>query len=241
MVSNTESTKGRLQARPAAELIIESQPLGLRSLGLEAPARGDHLLYVSAGYRAGCSAPVVVLLHGAGGDARATLDLLRGLADATGIILLAPTSREYTWDVIVGGYGPDVEAIDRALEETFSRYAVDPTRLAVGGFSDGASYALSLGINNGDLFTDVLAFSPGFMAPSMSVGGPRFFVSHGRRDSVLPIERCSRRIVPRLKRGGYEVTYREFDGGHTVPPEIAFEAAGRFALNEGREEGQSSP
>jgi phospholipase/carboxylesterase len=251
MVSNTESTRGRLRARPAAELIGEAQPPGLWSLGLGsparraptrgAPARGDHLLYAPAGCEAGRGAPLAVLLHGAGGDARAALDLLRGLADATGIILLAPTSREYTWDVIVGRYGPDVEAIDRALQETFSRYAVDPARLAVGGFSDGASYALSLGINNGDLFTDVLAFSPGFMAPSMSVGAPRFFVSHGRRDRVLPIERCSRRIVPQLERAGYEVTYREFDGGHTVPPEIALEAAGRFALNEGREAGESYP
>src|SRR5918992_4630449 len=139
MVSNTESTSGRLRARPAAELISEAQPLGLRSIRLGAPVRGDHLLYAPASYKAGCPAPVVVLLHGAGGDARATLDLLRGLADATGIILLAPTSREYTWDVIVRGYGPDVEAIDRALEETVSRYAVDPARLAVRGFSDGAS------------------------------------------------------------------------------------------------------
>ena len=224
MVSNTESTKGRLRARPAAELIGEAQPLGLRSLELGAPARGDHLLYAPMGYEVGRGAPLVVLLHGAGGDARATLDLLRGLADATGIILLAPTSRKYTWDVIVGGYGPDVEAIDHALEETFSRYAVDPARLAVGGFSDGASYALSLGINNGDLFTDVLAFSLGFMAPSVSVGTPRFFGSHGRRDSVLPIERCSRRIVPRLERAGYDVRYREVEGGHTIAPEIALEA-----------------
>ena len=240
MVSNTESTRGRLRARPAADLIGEAQPLGLQSLGLGAPARGDHLLYVPAGYEAGRLAPVAVLLHGAAGDARATLDLLRGLADATGIIVVAPTSREYTWDVIVGGYGPDVETIDRALEETFCHYSVDPARLAVGGFSDGASYALSLGINNGDLFTDVWAFSPGFMAPSESVGTPRFFISHGRRDRVLPIERCSRRIVPQLERAGYEVTYREFDGAHTVPPEIALEAAGRFAMNESREEGQGS-
>ena len=194
-----------------------------------APTRGDHLLYVPGGYRAGRPSPMAVLLHGAGGDARATLDLLRPLADATGSILLVPTSREYTWDVIVGGYGPDVEAIDRALRETFARYAVDPARLAVGGFSDGASYALSLGIDNGDLFTDVLAFSPGFAAPAGRVGSPRFFVSHGTRDRVLPIERCSRRIVPQLERAGYEVTYREFDGGHTVPPEVALEAAGRFA------------
>jgi predicted esterase len=87
------------------------------------------------------------------------------LADEAGLVLLAPESRGTTWDVLRGGYGPDVAFIDRALEQTFGRYAVDPRRLAVGGFSDGASYALSLGITNGDLFGHVLAFSPGFMAP----------------------------------------------------------------------------
>jgi phospholipase/carboxylesterase len=58
------------------------------------------------------------------------------------------------------------------LEETFSRYAVDPARLAVGGFSGGASYALSLGSDTGHLFTYVLAFSPGFMAPAGQAGVP---------------------------------------------------------------------
>jgi predicted esterase len=38
---------------------------------------------------------------------------------------------------------------------------IDPVRLAVGVFSDGASYALSLGIPSADLYTHVLAFSPG--------------------------------------------------------------------------------
>jgi phospholipase/carboxylesterase len=116
--------------------------------------------------------------------------------------------------------------VDRALEQTFSRYAIDPARLAIGGFSDGASYALSLGIINGDLFTHVLAFSPGFMVPAGQTGSPRIFVSHGTRDRVLPIDRCSHRIVPSLKRDGYDVHYREFDGGHTILPEIALEAVG---------------
>jgi phospholipase/carboxylesterase len=126
---------------------------------------------------------------------------------------------------VVGGYGPDVAAIDGALEQTFSRYAVDPARVAVAGYSDGASYALSLGVANGDLFTHILAFSPGFMAPAVQTGSPRIFVSHGTRDRWLPIERCSRRIVPQLERAGYEVRYREFEGGHVVPPEIGREAA----------------
>jgi phospholipase/carboxylesterase len=226
-------TEGRLRARPAAETAAGTAPVGLRPLGLAA-AR-DGYLYVPAGYRAGRPAPLVVSLHGAGEDARDGLALLRAQADGHGLILLAPSARQHTWDFVVGRgrYGPDVAAIDRALEQTFSRYAVDPARVAIGGYSDGASYALSLGIANGDLFTHVLAFSPGFVAPPGRAGSPRIFVSHGTRDGWLPIERCSRRIVPQLERIGYEVRYREFEGGHVVPPEIGREAADWFATKQG--------
>ena len=48
------------------------------------------------------------------------------------------------------------------------------------------------------------------------------------RDTVLPIDRTSRRIVPRLKAAGYEVAYRESPDGHTVPPEIARDALAWF-------------
>jgi len=192
-------------------------------------AARDSYLYVPEGYRAERPVPLVLLLHGAGGHARQGLDLLRDLADAAGLLVLAPASRDRTWDLLVGRrYGPDLAMIDQALEQTFSRYTIDPAHLAIGGFSDGASYALSLGITNGDLFTHVIAFSPGFMAPAGQTGTPRIFVSHGTRDGVLPIERCSRRIVPELERGGYDVLYREFDGGHTISGEIALEAVGWF-------------
>jgi phospholipase/carboxylesterase len=222
-----KSAEGRLQARPAGA-VAGTAPVGLRTLG-PGGAR-DGYLYVPPACRAGSPAPLAVLLHGAGEDARDGLALLRAQADAAGLILLAPTSHEYTWDLLVGRrYGPDVAAIDRALEHTFSRWAVDPGRVAVGGYSDGASYALSLGIANGDLFTHVLAFSPGFLAAPGRRGRPRIFVSHGTRDGWLPIDRCSRTIVPRLQRAGYEVRYREFEGGHVVPPEIGREAADWFA------------
>jgi phospholipase/carboxylesterase len=128
-------------------------------------------------------------------------------------------------DTEQGHYGPDIAAIDRALGDTFSRCAIDPERVGVGGYSDGASYALALGLANGDLFTHVLAFSPGFLAPTGQTGSPRVFVSHGTLDGWLPIDSCSRRIVPRLERAGYKVCYREFEGGHVVPPDVAREAA----------------
>jgi phospholipase/carboxylesterase len=225
MASKDAQTKGRLGARPVQ--VTGAAPLGL--LPLMFGSARDSYLYVPATYQAERPAPLVLLLHGAGGHARQGLELLRSLADAAGLLLLAPASREHTWDLLVGRrYGPDLALIDRALEQTFSRYAVAPERVAIGGFSDGASYALSLGITNGDLFTHVIAFSPGFMAPAGQTGSPRIFISHGTRDGVLPIDRCSRRIVPQLERAGYDVLYREFDGGHTISPDIASEAVGWF-------------
>jgi phospholipase/carboxylesterase len=190
------------------------------------PLEAGGYLCVPGGDGARRPAPLVLLLHGAGEDARDGLALLRQQADGAGLILLALSSRGPTWDLILGRgrYGHDVAAIDKVLDRTFSSYAVDSGRVAVGGYSDGASYAISLGISNGDLFGHVLAFSPGFMAPAGRVGSPRFFVSHGTRDRWLPIDRTSRRLVPELEGAGYEVRYREFDGPHVVPPGIAQEA-----------------
>jgi phospholipase/carboxylesterase len=230
MPGNDPREQGRLRSRPARTPAEASAPVGLQALGSDAgPAEG--YLYVPAGYRPEKPAPLVLLLHGAGEEALDGLAQLRGQADDAGLVLLALGSRGPTWDSILGRgrYGADLAAIDRALGHAFSRCAVDPARVAVGGYSDGASYALSLGIANGDLFSHVLAFSPGFLAPVGQRGSPRIFVSHGTQDRWLLIDSCSRRIVPRLERAGYEVRYREFEGGHVVPPAIAREAATWFA------------
>ncbi|MBM3606346.1 MAG: hypothetical protein FJX25_16975 [Alphaproteobacteria bacterium] len=100
--------------------------------------------------------------------------------------------------------------------------------MAIAGFSDGGSYALSLEITNGDLFSDLLAFSPGFAAPSRAVDAPRIFISRGREDPVLPIDRCGRRVAANVWATGYDVDYREFSGGHVVPTEMVTAAFDRF-------------
>src|SRR3954451_8022846 len=123
--------EARLLARPGQP--AETASPGLHPLGLDRDR--DAVLLVPAVYRPDQPAPFVLSLHGAGGNATSGLYPLRDLADEAGLILLSPASRQSTWDVIRGGYGPDVAFIDRALAATFARCAVDPGLLAVAGFS----------------------------------------------------------------------------------------------------------
>jgi predicted esterase len=155
--------------------------------------------------------------------------MLQSAAAARPFMILAPDSRARgSWDAIRGDYGPDVAFIDRALDAVFERHAVDAGRIAIAGFSDGASYALSLGLMNGDLFKNILAFSPGFAAPVRPEGKPKIFISHGNKDEVLPVDRCGRRLARALSVAGYDVDYHEFDGPHVVPPDMVDAAVSRF-------------
>jgi predicted esterase len=190
------STDGaRLTARVPASPPEPVRPEPGRHV-LDLGAGREVLLHVPSGYSAdGVPARLVLTLHGAGGDAGAGLAPLAALADAHRLLLLAPASQGSTWDVLTGGWGPDVRRI-----------------------------ALSLGLANADLFTHVLAFSPGFVAPVRPAGTPAVYISHGLADRVLPIDRTTRRIVPQLRSAGVPVQVREFDGPHIVPAEIAEDA-----------------
>ncbi|MEH1165069.1 phospholipase [Micromonospora sp. CPCC 205539] len=206
---------GRLTARPHPP--VAPAPAGLRSI---IGPDGELLAMVYAPEPAtdGTAYRLVLLLHGAGGSARQGLDLLRPVADAHHLLLVAPQAAASSWDLIAGGFGVDVRRIDGLLTSTFDGYPVRD--VTFGGFSDGASYALSLGLANGDLVDAVLAFSPGFAAPPVTHGRPRIFISHGVDDRVLPIDVCSRRLVPHLHSLGYDVTFEEFPGGHELPTPV---------------------
>lgn len=168
--------------------------------------------------------PMMIFLHGAGGTADHGIDTFRGKATAEKFVLLSPASKEHTWDALLGHYGPDAAMLDDVLSYTLDRVSITERALAIAGFSDGASYALSFGLLNGDRFPHVIAFSPGFIVPGTFHGQPRVFISHGRHDEILPIDRCSRVLVPRLRKLNYEIDYREFDGPHVVPDSIRQDA-----------------
>lgn len=184
--------------------------------------------------------PLIVLLHGAGQGADELIPAFRAEADKRGLILLAPKSSGSTWDLIASAerfrgrppkngempeFGPDVARIDAAMGSAFQKAAIDPKHVILAGFSDGASYALSLGLANPALFHGVLAFAPGMMiAPGRVSLAQRVFMAHGRADRAIPIRVSRDGLAPALATAGMKMQYRDFNGGHDI---------NRKALDEG--------
>ena len=169
------------------------------------------------------ASPLIIALHGAGGRGDTLANAFGSRTDSLGAIVLAPNSAFQTWDMFGGEttFATDVPFFNLVLDQVFDRCNIDTSRIAILGFSDGGSYAITLGISNGDQLAGVVAFSPGYYVIDNPQGVPRYFISHGTSDTVLPIEETSRKIVPELKARGSLVTYEEFDGGHEVPAAIA--------------------
>jgi predicted esterase len=159
---------------------------------------------------------VIVALHGAGGAPDSGLSAFRGAWEIPGLVIVAPAAKGPTWTILFSNRDLDLESVDLAAAEAFARCDVDRNRIALGGFSDGATYALTLGVANGDLFPAIIALSPGGILADERRGRPRIFISHGTDDEVLAIARASDKVVPQLRKAGYDVTYRRFRGGHEV-------------------------
>jgi phospholipase/carboxylesterase len=163
---------------------------------------------------------LILAFHGAGGSSAEGLFVFRGAWNVPGLVLVAPAALGNTWSALHREVDRDLETVNRALAEAWRRCRIDRRRVAVGGFSDGATHALSIGLQNGDVFRSVLALSPGGLLDVEHRGKPRVFIAHGTRDDVLPIGR-SDAAVRTLRSSGYPVTYRRFGGGHQVTEGIS--------------------
>lgn len=154
--------------------------------------------------------------------------------------MLIPTTKVATWDMIqdlqsrmgiemkvTPRYGKDLKALDQALTDLFAKVAIDPKRIGMMGFSNGATYALSVGTANPQLVGTVIAFSPGPAFLGKSSPTQRIFISHGEQDEVLPYS-YTRGIVGRLRSKKAPLMFESFNGGHTVPKDIRAKALAFF-------------
>ena len=129
-------------------------------------------------------------------------------------------------------YGKDLKALDAALADVFAKVAIDPGRIGMMGFSNGATYALSVGSANPQLVSTVIAFSPGPAFLGKSSATQRFFISHGEQDEVLPYS-YTRGLVARLRVKKAALMFESFKGGHTVPKDVRAKGIAYFAASKG--------
>lgn len=180
-------------------------------------------------------APALVLLHGVGGD-ETSLEGLAGRLDGRCAVVgvRAPLT------LASGGYGffhvrftpepvivPQEAEASRAaliafLPELVRRYGLDPARVFLLGFSQGAIIGASVALSRPDLVAGLALLSgrilPGarpHFRPAEDLAALKVFVGHGVHDGKLGLHhaRASRALLEDL---GVNLTYREYDLGHEI-------------------------
>jgi len=226
-------SSGRTKVLPYVLLVViltasgvaaqDKVPYGQTRLGVSDDMR-DGTLFVPKSYKPGTPMPLLIMLHGFSGwgdNQRRLFDL----AEELGFIVMTPESRDITWGREAPGFDDDVRYIGAAFRHVGGLVNIDFDRVALGGQSDGAGYALTMGLAYGDTFNHLIILAGAhLLEPIRRQGKPKIFVAHGVKDTTMPIDVSGRANVKQLKDEGYDVTYHEHEGGHGTPAEITREA-----------------
>ncbi len=189
------------------------------------------------------SGPLLVLLHGYGAPGDDLVPFARSLRRRTDPSLRvalpgAPIAmgRGRAWWHIDDGPRPADRSAERPdgiaaagahLDRLLSRWRSEglsvPGRTVIAGFSQGGMLAMEVGLRSEPRLAGVASLSGGALDAdawvSRAAGAPPVFASHGRADPLLSFS-AAERLTRRLERGGAEVTWLPFDGGHTIPPVV---------------------
>lgn len=201
-------------------------PAGQHHLGLA--EERDTILIVPEGLETDKPVPLFVMFHGASGSAEKVMPFVTEYAHKHKFLMLLPQSTYYTWDLTIGGHGPDLDRLIKALDLVSSHFAIDPEHFALAGFSDGASYALSTGLTNGELISHIIVLSGGFMNVYLKTGKPRIFITHSPEDEQLNIKTSALKHYTDLKKEGYDIHFELFSGKHVIHPPMVEKAMALF-------------
>jgi predicted esterase len=186
--------------------------------------QGEQLAWVLAPKTAepGEAHPLVIVLHGAGRQDEMLARALQGEADRRRTVFVVPRSLAMTWDLIAGGAGEDLAFLGLVLDTVYRRFRIDPRRQALLGFSDGASYALAVGLSNPRTFAAVMAWAAGFLAIDAERLAPddpkpRVLLEYGTRDQLFAFDQVAIPMRDLLTRLGYAPEFRVDEGGQHWP------------------------
>ncbi len=187
--------------------------------------------------------PLITVLHGAGRQDELLCRVYREEAARRDALFLIPRSTYPTWDLLVGQGRPDLDFLERLYVEIYRRVPIDAARQALIGYSDGASYALAVGLSNPRLFSAVMGWAAGFVAIDTNAirpddPKPRILLEHGTHDTVFPLELVCTPNVELLRSLGYDVELRIDEGGiHWPSPGFQTAALDWFLGSERAAEG----
>lgn len=166
--------------------------------------------------------PLITVLHGAGRQDEMLVKACRDEPEKRDALFLVPRSRLPTWDLIASPERPDLDFLEYAYDLIYRRYPVDPDRQALLGYSDGASYALSVGLSNPRIFRAVMGWAAGFIAldPAFDPDAarkPAVLLEYGTHDELFPFDRVALPMRENLRKAGYTVEFRADQGGKHWP------------------------
>src|SRR5882672_5702002 len=114
-------------------------------------------------------------------------------------------------------------AVQGLIATVVERHA--PKTVALVGFSQGAMLSIDVALAGAPLVERVVAMSGVLLVDSVSALAaphptkPRFLLSHGRQDPVVPFQ-SGNHAKDLLEKHGFPVTWRPFDGGHEIPEPV---------------------
>ena len=166
--------------------------------------------------------PLFTVLHGAGRQDKMLVKACRDEPDHRDAFFLVPRSVEPTWDLIVGGQPDDLDFLAFAYDLIYRRYPIDPGRQVLIGYSDGASYALSLAISNPQVFSAALCWAAGFAMyggepNTPDPAKPYVYLEYGTHDEIFSFEQVALPMQKNLERAGYRVEFSVDEGGRHWP------------------------
>jgi phospholipase/carboxylesterase len=196
---------------------------GLVHVDDEPGGRGGFSMYVPEDYTPERRWPLVMALHGGGGNGRGFLWSWLRDARGQGAILIAPTAVGPTW--ALSGPDGDTPNLARILDLARRGWNLDERRLLLTGMSDGGTFTYVSGLEPGSPFTHLAPVSASFhpmiaqMADPERVTGLPIYLVHGALDWMFSID-VARAANEALTAAGANVTYREIaDLSHAYPRE----------------------
>jgi predicted esterase len=171
-------------------------------------------VYLPTGYSSSKTYPLVVLLHGAGGDETDFVEAYRGLwpklAEERGYILASVNGRGP-----LSGYskesGGEQDVLD-VMEMVKQRYSVDAAKVYLGGHSMGGGGTWKIGLAYQDKFAGFIPIAPAGNNPALMKDLKKpVFLACGVNDALVPVVGC-RAVAAKAKELNAPVKYSEYPG-----------------------------